>query len=222
MQSEIKQNISSPRSGSENAFSRVYVSGELHPSIRVPFLRVDQEPTVRPGRTEQNPSLLLYDTAGAWLDQRPDVKQGHPAPRAEWIAARADTEIVRTTSPSGERVFPVKREVRRAKSGQNVSQMHYARRGIITPEMEFVAIRENLKRAMLRENGSHPGLAKIMTQHRGNSFGRKRSRRNHPGVCARAKWRADAPSFPPTSITYRARAHGHRPQFPREDQRQSW
>lgn len=171
MQSEIKQNISSPRSGSENAFSRVYVNGELHPSIRVPFLRVDQEPTVRPGRTQQNPSLLLYDTAGAWLDQKPDVKQGHPAPRAAWIASREDTAVVRTTEPSGDRVFPVKREVRRAKSGQNVTQMHYARRGIITPEMEFVAIRENLKRAMLRENGSHPGLAGLLTQHRGHSFG---------------------------------------------------
>ncbi len=175
MQSEIKQNISGPRSNDNPAFSRVNIPGSIYPDLRVPFLRIDQSPTRTARGEEQNPSILLYETSGAWGVEPPRIADGHPAPRLDWVLERGDTEAVRkTTAPalsSDVPEFPGRREKRKAKQGSNVSQMHYARKGIITREMEYIAIRENTTRALLRENGNHPGLAKIISQHPGQSFG---------------------------------------------------
>src|SRR3569623_591905 len=113
------------------------------------------------------PPLRVYDTSGPYSDPeaRIDIMAGLPELRRDWIRGRGDVEEVaqREVRPEdngqlgpdrsgGVPAFPnVRRKVLRAKPGQNVSQMHYARRGIITPEMEYVAIRENLGREMLAE-----------------------------------------------------------------------
>ena len=113
------------------------------------------------------PPVRVYDTSGPYTDPNAviDISAGLPELRAEWIRGRGDVEEVnqREVRPEdngqlgpdrsgGVAPFPnVRRTVLRAKAGQNVSQMHYARRGIITPEMEYVATRENLGREMLRE-----------------------------------------------------------------------
>lgn len=173
MQSEIKQNISGPRSKDNPAFSRIYVAGDRYPELRVPFLRVDQSPTQTARGLEPNPAIILYETSGAWGDSAPSIREGHPSPRSKWIIDRGDTveTEARIRPESTVPVFPGRRTRRVAAPGANVSQMHYARKGIVTQEMEFIAIRENTTRAMMRENGNHPGLAKITGQHPGQSFG---------------------------------------------------
>lgn len=129
--------------------------------LKVAMREIDLEPS------SGEPSLRVYDTSGPYTDPnaRIDIMAGLPAHRRDWIVARGDVEDYegRDTRPEdnglsgpdrakGVQPFPnvVKRPLR-AKPGQNVSQMHYARRGIITPEMEYVAIRENLGRAELKE-----------------------------------------------------------------------
>ncbi len=137
------------------------------PDIRVPFRRVRQAPSRRGpnGPLVRNPDVLLYDTSGPYTDPEAeiDVRRGLPPLRAAWIEARGDTELYegRPLRPEDDgahegaeplaRLPGLMRRPRRAKPGCNVTQLHYARRGIVTPEMEFVAIRENLRRAQLQE-----------------------------------------------------------------------
>jgi len=152
--------------------TRIYESGAIHADVRVPF----REITLHPTRTfkdevETNDSVRVYDTSGAWGDpnQNCDVREGLPALRRFWILLREDTEEYsgRAVQPrdngyltEGHAEYASQRETKgrlepfpglhrqplRARSGRNVSQLHYARRGMITPEMEFIAIRENLGR----------------------------------------------------------------------------
>ena len=125
---------------------RVYAPGELHKDLRIPLREIGQSPTrTVNGRLEVNPSVRVYDCSGPWGDPafKGSVEQGLPALRRAWIEARGDVE------PSPHRsAFRLPRSPGRpplrARPGQAVTQLHYARRGIITPEMEFVAIRENL------------------------------------------------------------------------------
>jgi phosphomethylpyrimidine synthase len=125
---------------------KVYVAGS-RPDIRVPMREITQTDTPASFGAEKNPPIVVYDTSGPYTDPacEADVQSGLPKLREHWIAERADSE------KSG--------EVRRAKAGSNVTQMHYARRGIITPEMEFIAIRENQRREDLSEflAQQHPG-----------------------------------------------------------------
>jgi phosphomethylpyrimidine synthase len=117
---------------------RIYVSGKLHPGVRVPFREIPLAPTrTFDGKIEINEPVRVYDCSGPWGDPslQPDIHVGITPLRQKWIEVRADTE-----SRSGSR------RVLRARTGQAVTQMAYARRGIVTPEMEFVAIRENLGR----------------------------------------------------------------------------
>ena len=113
----------------------------------------------QPASIEPNPPVYVYDTSGPYTDPdaRIDIRSGLPALRAGWIAERGDTEALagptsrygqaRLADPKlAELRFDLHRLPKRAKPGCNVSQMHYARRGIVTPEMEYVAIRENLER----------------------------------------------------------------------------
>ncbi len=170
------------------ASCKVHVPGQLHPQLKVPMREVN---------LSNGESATLYDTSGPYTDPTVaiDVRDGLPALRASWIEARGDTELYtgRTHQPldDGQRrvlnlqdpevqrlavlhdqASALQRPARRAASGGahtgNVTQMHYARRGIVTPEMEYVAIRENGKRAWMAE---YLGDAERAQRLRGNSMG---------------------------------------------------
>ncbi len=159
---------------------KIYVQGS-RPDIRVPMREIMQTETPSNFGAEENPPIPVYDTSGPYTD--PDVEidllKGMPDLRGGWIRERDDTEQLdgptsdygrnRTSDPQlASMRFEHIRAPRRAKSGQNVSQMHYARKGIITPEMEYVAIRENQR---LHELRADPAYAKLVQQHPGQSFG---------------------------------------------------
>lgn len=168
---------------------KIYVEGS-RPDIRVPMRRISQSDTEASFGGEKNPPIYVYDTSGPYTDPdvQIDIRSGLDTPRLPWIMERADTEelpgptsdygIARLADPKlAELRFNLHRKPRRAIAGENVTQMHYAKRGIITPEMEFVAIRENMRRQeYLRElQASGPmgeRLADLMgRQHPGQSFG---------------------------------------------------
>ena len=168
---------------------KIYVEGS-RPDIRVPMREISQSDTADSFGGEKNPPIYVYDTSGPYTDPDVaiDIRSGLPCPRTPWIVERGDTiELPGPTSAYGlERLadpalaalrFNLERKPRRAKAGANVSQMHYARKGIITPEMEFVAIRENMRRkeylAELQASGPMGNrLAELMgRQHPGQSFG---------------------------------------------------
>ncbi|WP_018954082.1 phosphomethylpyrimidine synthase ThiC [Thioalkalivibrio sulfidiphilus] len=161
---------------------KIFVQGST-PDIRVPMREVSQAPTQASMGAEENPPITVYDTSGPYTDPAAsiDLMQGLPALREAWIESRQDTE--RLDGPSSEYGraraadpqlaalrFEHIRAPRRARPGLNVTQMHYARRGIITPEMEFVAIRENCR---LEEMRADPRYAKLLRQHAGQPFGAK-------------------------------------------------
>jgi len=137
---------------------KIYVEGS-RPDIRVPFREISLSDTPSAFGAEKNPPVVVYDTSGPYTDPtvKIDIRDGLPALRAGWIEGRNDTEQLdgpsstfgqqRLTDPElSEMRFNLHRKPLRAKAGMNVSQMHYARKGIITPEMEFIAIRENQRR----------------------------------------------------------------------------
>jgi len=168
---------------------KVYVEGS-RPDVRVPMREISQSDTPASFGSEPNPPVFVYDTSGPYTDPeaRIDIRSGLPALRARWIEERGDTEVLagptsrygreRLADPKlAELRFDLKRLPRRAKAGANVTQMHYARRGIVTPEMEFVAIRENGRRReyldRLRAAGpTGARMAELLgRQHPGQSFG---------------------------------------------------
>ena len=140
--------------GERPGSKKVYQPGVLWPDIRVPF----REVAVHPSANE--PALTLYDPSGPYTDPTVsiDIEKGLSRTREPWVVSRGDVEIVenpREVKPEdngfakGEGLAPqftAPRRVYRAKAGANVTQLEYARRGVITPEMEYVAIRENLRR----------------------------------------------------------------------------
>jgi len=154
---------------------KVYVEGS-RPDIRVPMREISQADTPAGMGAEKNQPIYVYDCSGPYTDPavQIDVRSGLPEMREGWIAERNDTEQLsqasshygqqRLADPAlAELRFNLHRAPRRAKPGANVSQMHYARQGIITPEMEYVAIRENQK---------IEGLSELLkTQHQGERFG---------------------------------------------------
>ncbi|HFC4055247.1 TPA: phosphomethylpyrimidine synthase ThiC, partial [Neisseria gonorrhoeae] len=159
---------------------RVYLQGSRD-DIRVPLREIRQDDTYTAQGTEANPPIPVYDTSGAYGDPAAhiDLKQGLPHIRTAWLDERGDTEILpKLSSEYGiERAHDPKTahlrfnqitRPRRAKAGRNVTQLHYARQGIITPEMEFAAIRERMK---LDELFRRPEYAKLLKQHTGQSFG---------------------------------------------------
>ena len=138
---------------------KVYVDGKLHSDLRVPFREIGLNPTKSfNGRVEANPAVRVYDCSGAWADPdfHGEVEQGLPPLRQPWIQARGDIEEVtpsyKPIAGRSDAAIPaaLQRKAFRAKPGKIVSQLHYARQGIITPEMEFIAIRENLGRESSR------------------------------------------------------------------------
>ncbi len=149
--------------------------------LRVPYREIALSPTSHRDRIEENPPLPVYDTSGPYTDGdvRIDLSRGLPGLRTDWIEQRDNTEIL--AAPSSEYArererdlltynlrFPSPPISRRARKGQNLSQMHYARKGIITPEMEFVALRESMH---LHELSEDPAYRALLSQHRGQSFG---------------------------------------------------
>jgi phosphomethylpyrimidine synthase len=175
---------------------RIYIDGQ-HPGVRVPFREIDQNPTRNFDNTlEENPPVRVYDTSGPYGDPsvRCDVREGLAALRREWIVGRGDVEEyegrdlqpiddgyltfdaanqARTKEKGRLEDFPaLRRTPLRAKKGSCVTQMHYAKQGIITPEMEYIAIRENLGRSC-PTNFSLSTVARdsLLHQHRGQSFG---------------------------------------------------
>ncbi|MCG9757485.1 phosphomethylpyrimidine synthase ThiC [Pseudoalteromonas sp. Isolate6] len=160
---------------------KVYVEGE-QAGVRVGMREITLSDSFV-GGTEENPvfesndPIRVYDTSGPYTDPEVpvDVRAGLPKFRAQWIVERDDTEMLEsvTSQFSQQRMadegldhirFEHLPKIRRAKAGKNVTQMHYARQGIVTPEMEYVAIRENMGRAKLREE-------LLAQQHKGQSFG---------------------------------------------------
>lgn len=169
---------------------KVYVQGS-RPDIRVPMRKIWQDDTPTAFGGEKNPPIYVYDTSGPYTDPaaKIDIRSGLPAIRANWIEERNDTEVLEgpTSAYGVERLndpkltelrFNLTRKPRKAKAGKNVTQMHYARQGIITPEMEYIAIRENQCREeyvkSLLEAGGKTGqkMVELLTrQHPGQSFG---------------------------------------------------
>ncbi len=155
---------------------KIYVQGS-RPDIRVPMREISLTDTQSESGVEHNPALTVYDTSGPYTDPEVaiDIRKGLPDVRSAWIEERGDTERLADLSSEYGRArardpeldalrFPhYSHTPRRARPGCNVTQMHYARRGIITPEMEFVAIRENMRLERYREQ--------LSRQHRGNSWG---------------------------------------------------
>ncbi|WP_341667742.1 phosphomethylpyrimidine synthase ThiC [Alcaligenes sp. SDU_A2] len=168
---------------------KIYQTGS-RPDLRVPFREITLADTPSQFGTERNPALSVYDTSGPYTDPSVsiDIRKGLPALRQNWIQERNDTELMaglnsqygqaRQADPELDTLrFELKRQPRRSLPGANVTQMHYARRGIITPEMEFVAIRENLRREQYIESLRATGpqgeeMARRLTKvHPGQGFG---------------------------------------------------
>src|SRR5512140_2091113 len=168
---------------------KIYVQ-RSRADVRVPMREISQADTPASFGAEKNPPIFVYDTSGPYTDPaaKIDIRNGLAPLRAKWIEERGDTEelagptskfgVERLADPKlAELRFNLQRKPRRAKPGMNVSQMHYARRGLITPEMEYIAIRENLQRRAyvesLRASGPHGAkLAELLArQHPGQSFG---------------------------------------------------
>jgi phosphomethylpyrimidine synthase len=164
---------------------KVYVQGEIH-DIKVGMREITLTDTlISSGKGaskdtpvyEKNEPLCVYDTSGFYTDENVeiDVHKGIPRLREAWIDARDDVELLASTNSQfaqqrldDEGVDDIRfdnlPQIRIAKKGKNVTQMHYARQGIITPEMEYIAIRENLKREEVKD-------ATLLLQHKGQSFG---------------------------------------------------
>jgi len=154
---------------------KIYVTGS-RPDLKVPFREISLSDTPSSFGAEKNPPVMVYDTSGPYTDPdyQIDIRNGLPSLRSQWIDERNDTEFLdgptsvfgheRKTNPELTKMrFNLLRQPRRAKAGKNVSQMHYAKQGIVTPEMEYIAIRENQR----REDMS----ALLQTQHPGHDFG---------------------------------------------------
>ncbi|WP_029147745.1 phosphomethylpyrimidine synthase ThiC [Methylophilus sp. 5] len=154
---------------------KIYVEGS-RPDIQVPFREISLSDTPSSFGGDTNPPVVVYDTSGPYTDPTVeiDIRNGLPALRATWIMERGDVEQLdgptsefghqRLVDPELSQMrFNLHRKPLRAKAGQNVSQMHYARQGVITPEMEFIAIRENQRRENMSEL--------LQTQHPGQHYG---------------------------------------------------
>ena len=169
--SELSEDVTQPFSGSR----KIYVDGS-RPDLRVGMREIQQADTAASMGAEKNPPITVYDTSGPYTDPNVsiDLLKGLPEVRSAWIEERNDSEWLEVPSSEfGRRRasdpelaslrFEHIRKPRRAKAGANVTQMHYARKGVITPEMEYIAIRENLRLEMLKDSG-------LLRQHKGQSF----------------------------------------------------
>ncbi|MCY4211219.1 MAG: phosphomethylpyrimidine synthase ThiC [Gammaproteobacteria bacterium] len=155
---------------------KIYVSGS-RADLRVPMREIRCSDTLTSSGAEKNPPVTVYDTSGPYTDPDAaiDIRRGLDGVRDTWIKERADTDQLDGLSSAygrgrlddgklAELRFGLRRQPRRAAAGRNVTQMHYARQGIITPEMEFIAIRENQRLDEYRDQG-------LLQRHRGHPLG---------------------------------------------------
>ena len=164
---------------------KVYLPGS-RPDIQVPAREISLTPTKRADGTPDtvNPPVIVYDPSGPYTDPEVsvNVRQGLPPLRHQWILDRQDVQELsdvtslygrqRATDPSLQSIrFALKRNPLKAKPGMNVTQMHYARKGIVTPEMEFIAIRENQRREEAEETSILKGQPQGVPQHPGQTWG---------------------------------------------------
>lgn len=168
-----------PISGSR----KIYVPGKLH-NIKVAMREITLSPTkLANGKIEENPPVVVYDTSGPYTDPNISInlKKGLPKLRQQWILDRGDVEQLtdfsseyckkRLANPDLDSLrFEHLKKPLRAKHGQCVTQLHYAKKGIITPEMEYIAIRENQRIDTLQEQLGNQ-YDRLCQQHAGNSFG---------------------------------------------------
>ena len=204
MNTDKKESNSSPNGGTTSVSSsdqlpnsrKVYVNGEVHRDVRVPFREISLAPTKSmDGTIEPNEPVRVYDTSGPWgdMDFHGDVEEGLPSLRANWIRDRGDVDeiegrLVRPqddgylsvphaehsakrngNSEFGMRNAKLQRKPLRAKPGKVVTQLWYARQGIITPEMEFIAVREN--HGLQSRNEKVESRNDLGFAHAGESFG---------------------------------------------------
>jgi phosphomethylpyrimidine synthase len=172
---------------------KVYVAGQIHGEVRVPMREITLAPTKSfDGRTEANEPVRVYDTSGPWGDPAftGTVQAGLPPLRRDWILRRDDVEeyegrvvkpqdngysrVIRRPVPVDSTALPVeftgaKSKTLRAKTGKTVTQLAYARAGVITPEMEFIAIRENLRAAQIADLAKDIARNDLDKQHAGSS-----------------------------------------------------
>ena len=163
------------------ASRKIYIEGR-NSGVRVPMREITLTASSSNGKDSKEKTFLVYDTSGPYTDPEAqiDIGKGLPSVRSSWLFDRGDVDVLddftsefsrqRSPRPSlnGKR-FPHIRKVQCAKPGRNVSQMHYARKGMITPEMEYVAIRENQARDLAAANGDTDN--RVWSQHPGNSWG---------------------------------------------------
>ncbi|HEX2116066.1 MAG TPA: phosphomethylpyrimidine synthase ThiC, partial [Alphaproteobacteria bacterium] len=156
MPDDIRSQPQTVSTGPLPASRKIYVSGKHHPDLRVPMREIDLAPSAK------EPPVRVYDTSGPYTDPAItiDIRKGLAPMRAAWITARGDVEsydgrairpeddgLRRGEQRANTAIFTgAPRKPLRAKPGRAVTQLHYARKGIITPEMEYIAIRENLGR----------------------------------------------------------------------------
>jgi phosphomethylpyrimidine synthase len=167
------------------ASRKIHVSG-AHPGVRVPMREISLSPTksMNGGAPTPNEPITIYDTSGPYTDPSVtiDARAGLAPLRRQWVLDRADVEELPDVSSQYGRMrkadskldelrFQHIRKPLRAKSGQNVTQIHYARKGIVTPEMEFISIRENQSREVARELASRNGHGGGIAQHPGQAWG---------------------------------------------------
>jgi len=167
------------------ASRKIHVSG-AHPGVRVPMREISLSPTksMNGGAPTPNEPITIYDTSGPYTDPSVtiDARAGLAPLRRQWVLDRADVEELPDVSSQYGRMrkadpkldelrFQHIRKPLRAKAGQNVTQIHYARKGIVTPEMEFIAIRENQSREVARELASRNGHGGGIAQHPGQAWG---------------------------------------------------
>ena len=180
MKKKINNIPSSPEKAALEQFpnsKKIYVTGS-NSSIRVPMRQIDQTSTKNNDSEELNPSVWVYDTSGPYTDpdQTINLATGLKPLRKKWIEQREDTAILedRTSDYANAQAnegslraitFPEIPKPRKASNGKNITQMHYARKGIITPEMEYIAIRENQGLKQAREKGL------LTERHKGQAFG---------------------------------------------------
>jgi len=195
---KISDQVRLPRSQKTYIESNGAPANVQQQRLRVPFREIELSDSKDiNGKIEHNEPVRVYDTSGPWTDpnQKYNVRDGLPALRREWIISRGDVEeyegrqilpqdngyltkgaeeIAKANDRGTLEEFPgLKRSPLRARSGRNVTQMHYARKGIITPEMEYVAMRENLGRNAdtLVRTSEQSDRSSLNHQHRGESFG---------------------------------------------------
>lgn len=178
-------NKDSITTGPIHGSKKVYIKGK---NVEVPMREIELSPTISASTGEKTPNepIVLYDTTGPYTDENVeiDIYKGLKPLRLDWIKGRGDVEELSGISSkygqerAGDKEldsirFDVTRKPLRAKAGQNVTQIHYARKGIITPEMEYIAIRENMAREIAKETASNVsrGESRGTQQHPGNSFG---------------------------------------------------